>query len=228
MNLPLPLQKKDSIIVPMDKVEPLFQWRNNNVELVYSFTPFTEDVVIRVANIFIHVEKSPDPEFSYRFTVYNKEIKLLVQDWNKYSMIGNVNYNRLPTDIVKGDEAAKDYAQSVISLYCTLMAYAEHYKEVITKKEISVRKTKDRKKRGGKGKKVTYLRNVVYTVSGDVKTDKETLTISEDKRGYTYPSEPFKVRGHWRHYKNGNSVWIESYTKNEQEGKEPDPKIYKI
>ena len=219
MSLPIALQRKDSIVIPTNKVQDLFEWRNANKDLVHKFTPYLEDVVIKVGGLSIHVEKSPDLTMSYRFTVYNTEEKLLVQDWNRHTMIGNISYNKVPKDIIENDEMAKDYAQSVISSYCTLMAYMGRDKEIVTKKEITQKKVKDRKKKGGKGKKVTYIRNTVYTVTGDFKMEPET------KRTYTPSKEPFKVTGHWRHYKSGKIVWVDGYTKGKGT---PEPKVYQV
>jgi hypothetical protein len=226
MDLPISLQRKDSIIVPINKVQQLFDWRNSNRDIVRKFTPILEDVVIQVGSLSIHVERAINTEFSYQFTVYDKGNKVMVQDWNRHTMYGNITFNKLPKDIVEDDEVAKDYAQSVISTYCSLMAYMEHYREVVTKQDVTTRKTKDRKKKGGSKKKVTYLRRTVYTVSGEIRTDREANTSDTEKRAYTPPSEPFKVHGHWRHYKSGKSVWIDGYTKNKQKGKEAEPKVY--
>lgn len=228
MELPSKLQKKDVIVIPYDKITSVFEWRNNNQDIVRKFTPILEDLVIKVANIAIHVEVSTRPYFSYQFTVYDRTVKVLFQHWNRHTMEGDIEFNRLPQDILKDDEAVKDYAQSVISLYCTLMAYMEHHREVVTQQDVRTQRPQDPKKKKKKKKQVTYLRKTIYTFSGTIKTDPEANTLEKGKRGYTAPTEPFKVHGHWRHYKSGKKVWVSGYVKNKQEGKEPDPKVYQV
>jgi hypothetical protein len=226
MELPINLQRKDSIIVPVNKIHDLFEWRSNNQEIVRNFTPILEDVVVNVGGVYIHVEVSEDPEMSYKFTTYAGNEKQLIQHWNRYTMKGYAEHNKLPDTIAKSKDTFHDYVESTISVYCSLMAYMEHYREVVTKQDVTTKKTKDRKKKGGNKKKVTYLKRTVYTVSGEIQTGREANTSDREKRAYTIPSEPFKVHGHWRHYRNGKSVWIEGYTKNKQAGKEAEPKVY--
>ena len=216
--VPSNLQRKDLIIVDTDKLTDLFQWRDNNKDIVRNFTPILKDIVIQVGGLNIHVEESDDPEMSFKYTVYSQVEKVLVQHWNKHTTIGYTALNRLPKDV---QSDFHDYVESVISIYSTLMAYMEHYKETVDKKQVTSKQTKKAKKGKSKSKRVRSLHRTVYTLSGHITTDKE-------KRAYTSPSEPFKVRGHWRNYKSGKKVWIAEYPKNIKEGQEPEPSVYKF
>ena len=55
-----------------------------------------------------------------------------------------------------------------------------------------------------------YVKNTVYCLGENVKN--EAIV-----KKHTMKEEPWEVRGHWRHYKNGNKAWICSYTKGNKE-----------
>jgi hypothetical protein len=232
MDIPVSLQKKDQILVEIEKLQQLFKWRDNNKDTVRAFYPILEDVVIRVGaqqvtGIAIHVQKTDRANYSYKSTVYANETKekVLILYWDRQTRQVKVEYNDLPPHI-KADKAQfDDYIQTTLSIYASLMAYMEHYKEVVTEKRVSDRQVKSRKKSKSK-KKVTYITKRVYSFSEDFKTGK--AEPKKKKRKYTPPSEPFTVRGHWRTYKSGKRTWVPAFPKNLKAGKQPEPKTYKL
>lgn len=233
MKLLKKLEKKDLIVMETKDVDKLFSWRDEGrKDLVRNFKSILTDVVIEVRGaVFIHVLKlEEDPTFTHRFTVYNglnnREDIVLIVDWDRVTQYGETNIDKIP--YLKGTPEHKDFVQSTISVYTSLMAYMEHNREVITERQVSKQVKKKGKK--GKGSKYTYLKRRVYHLPEEIK-DYEDKSEGKDKRPYTKPTEPFPVRGHWRHYKNGNKVWIPSYPKylpKDEENAEVKPKRYKF
>ena len=238
MDLPINLQRKDKVIIEPDKFKALFAWRDNNKDIVRAFSPLLPEVVIHVIperkrdyETVIHVEPSDyAPLYHHKFTHYLSGVRTLVMHFNRKTQLVHFDYKELPDWIAKvaNDEKLEmDYINSILSTYCSLMAYMEHYRNVVTKKEVSRQQVKKKGKKGKQKSKITYIRNTVYTLTG-------TINPNPVKRAYTPPAEPFKVRGFWRNQRCGKGrteikrVWVPSYTKNEQEGKQPEPKTYKV
>lgn len=227
--IPVELQRKDTVIIGIDKLEKLFMWRDNNRELVGDFTPVLEEVLLQVGNLAIDVAKTEHPLYTYQFSVYDNGQLQLVQLWNRHNLVGSTLYNDLPTGIKDDEKALHSYIQSVVSIYPVLMAYMEHYREVVEKKEIKHQNVKSKvNKQGKKKKKITYIHNTVYKLAEDIVTDTLTTDEAEKKRSYTSPTDPFKVRGHWRNYKSGKQVWVPGYVKNKKEDQQAEPKTYKV
>jgi hypothetical protein len=238
LELPMSLEKKDKVIIPNDKLQSLFQWRDNNKELVRKFTPILEEVVILLdperkgyVKPAIYVNKSDLlPLYHHKFTFYLDGEMLLAFHWNRDTMKAHFEYKNLPKYIVnaKDDPTLEhDYIQSIISTYSSLSAFMEHHREVIVKTDVSRQQVKKKGKKGKQKNKVTYIRNTVYKFEG-------AMITGPEKRSYTPPTDPFKVRGHWKNVACGKGrmerkrVWVPGYTKNEQDGKLPEAKTYKV
>jgi hypothetical protein len=228
VHTPDKLIKKDKVIVSVDSIDELFQWKDNNKDLVRKFTPILIDIVLQIGAVFVHVSESKLPKYVFQFDIYEGNQNQHTCYWNNktWELFAPSNEG---TGYTKATGISiNDYQQSIITLYATLMAYMEHYRETVEKHLVSTKKPVSKKKQKKTGKSVTYIRNTVYTLTGVI-DDKQMITnIEEGKRAYTKPDNPFKVRGHWRHYKSGKTTWVPSYVKNKQEGKEPEQRIYKL
>lgn len=223
-ELPYSLQKKDMVVISDKNLLDLFDWRDQNTDLVRNFTPILTDVVIKAGGVYVNIKKVENKAFNYDFTVYAMGQRSITIHWNSVTQKGNADVSEVfpYPDKKRQDE----YSQSVISLYCSLMAYMEHYKEYVEAKEV--RSISTNKKKGKKhNKKVTYIRKKVYTVPGATEL-KQKGADTESTRAYTKPTEPFKVHGHYRTYKNGNRVWVKPYVKNKKDNKDPEPTVYKL
>lgn len=53
-----------------------------------------------------------------------------------------------------------------------------------------------------------------------IRNDGKKIGVRRKNSNYTLPTHPFGVRGHWRRYKSGKTVWIKEYTKNTSVGGE--------
>jgi hypothetical protein len=238
MALPMSLEKKDKVIIEPDKFKALFQWRDNNKDLVRKFSPLLSDVVIHLIpekkgdyETVIHVEPSEFyPLYHHKFTHYLSGVRTVVMHFNRNTQHVQFDHKELPgwiTRVVNDKTLEMDYINSILSTYCSLMAYMEHHREVIIKTDVSRQQVKKKSKKGKQKNKVTYIRNIVYKFDG-------VMATAPEKRSYTPPTDPYKVRGHWKNVACGKGrmerkrVWVPGYTKNEQDGKQPEAKTYKV
>lgn len=92
----------------------------------------------------------------------------------------------------------------------------------ITKSKILVEKKKE------KQKKITKKENKIYLLDEIVDYVNERYGYISS-RTHTIECPCWSVRGHYRHYKNGNVVFVKSYEKGKEKGKKkPNDKIYTI
>lgn len=95
--------------------------------------------------------------------------------------------------------------------YFLTMAYISMYKKSVEPKERKVTKSKHKRSK----KKETYF---TYLINSHYH--------SEYQGGHhASPSYSFKVRGHYRHLKNGKRIWVREYVKGKDKPKE---KVYKL
>lgn len=219
--IPKKLERKDVIVIEPDKVLKLFEWRDNNKDIVRAFKPILTDVVIEVGGLCVHVEEVAKAE-TFRYSVYDAEKLLLIEVWNRTKMSGYTVFEDLPKQFKENPEALKDYRMSVVSLYASLMTYMEHNREVVTERTVTKQVVKKKGKNGkNKKKSVSYLKRTVYDLPNIIQT-------SNQKREYNKPDYQYTVRGHWRHYKSGKQIWVPSYDKNKDKPKREAGKTYKF
>ncbi len=118
-------------------------------------------------------------------------------------------------------EPYNEAIQGAITIYCSLMALMVYGSDIEPhepeEKELPEKNTgKLSKKRAAKksGNGITYI--VHRTAKG--------VTVGR-KGSHASPNGIFTVRGHWRHYQNGNVIWISEYKKGTGEKKR---KRYKV
>ncbi len=145
----------------------------------------------------------------------------------KIKVVGEVIDSSLieATTVQGGDFLPNDLLtrllQATISIYGEIMyfmvygGFASHSDEEL---EISVKRTKTHRKSTEKKKKKSS--STVYILHKDSKG-----ACIVPKGSHASPSYSFTVRGHLRHYKNGNTVWIAEYEKG---GKQHKGKTYKV
>jgi hypothetical protein len=128
-----------------------------------------------------------------------------------------------PEEILeKNKDFYDEQVHSVITVFASLMAYMEHYKEhrdLVRKKTIQSNKVK--KNKNGKKKNIRKANKVIYniTVKEESNSEKREYKIDDSKS--------WIVRGHWRSLKNGKQIWIKPYKKGNLEGEEK-PATYRL
>jgi hypothetical protein len=111
-------------------------------------------------------------------------------------------------------------AMGLLRMVGNIIDYITSPTVTVKAKKIREEKKLSNKKKGKKkkGSQKTYIYKTVYSIDH----------ISEDyhpKRVYTRQTGSWKVRGFWRHYKNGKKVWIKEHIRGQ--GKE-NSKVMKI
>ena len=102
-------------------------------------------------------------------------------------------------------KATADELQSVLTVYCSLMALMVAA-PVIQRSEENVKRRDPSKphhssKKRGK-KRTTYI---IRKAAGTI--------LAAPTGSHASPRGIFTVRGHWRHYKSGKVVWVSEYKK---------------
>jgi hypothetical protein len=91
-----------------------------------------------------------------------------------------------------------------------LMLFAAYYREEVERTKVVSRVAKPRKNgsaRKGSNRRMLTVRR--YTIGSEV--------LSELPRRYERHTESWGVRGHYRKYKSGKTVWVKGYTKGDAE-----------
>lgn len=208
------INKLDRIVLTQKEFEELFEWRDNNKDLVRNCIPVLDKGMILVGND--HRQVFDKDGETVLFTILTPDDKILYQfAWNLETKQGLKVSSKI-------DINEYEYNNTIISLYASLMAYMEYYghnKEYVEMQERSIEIPKKAKKGSKKKKSVTRIKRKFYKF----KINKEVVAVS--KREYERHVEKWTVRGHWRQTKNGK-VWIKPYLKGE--GKEVTPKEYRL
>ena len=94
----------------------------------------------------------------------------------------------------------------------SLMLFAAYYREEVERTRVVERKNLGVKKRSsGKRSNRRMLTVRRYTIGSEV--------LSELPRKYERHTDSWGVRGHYRTYKSGKTVWVRPYTKGEKVGR---------
>lgn len=118
-------------------------------------------------------------------------------------------------------KVSQDSFQSVLTVYCSLMALMTYGRLEPAEKPSEPRERKPSKKAAKKrppkrpDKRITYI----------LRRDNGAL-VAAPKGSHASPRGEFTVRGHYRHYASGKVAWIAEYRKGT--GKKKKSKTYKM
>ena len=152
------------------------------------------------------------------FTIYLIDDIFLYSELNRITGETTVNLTEAIRSVSLNQENLIRYKNTIIKLVdcvMTHLCYANYLanmdKQVIednTQRIASTGKSKGTKKKAKKKiiRKIN-LSNVTRRATSQSKHD------NEDKREYNRQAESWTVRGHYRHYKSGKTVWINAQTR---------------
>ena len=108
-------------------------------------------------------------------------------------------------ELTKNKNIKTDQIQTILTVYSSLMALLVYGSNIKKSSKYTLHKNKTKEtSKVRKQKGVSYIiRNTKYFNS---------LSLNGHHRS---PSGVFSVRGHYRHYKNGQVIWINEYKKGE-------------
>lgn len=193
------------VVLSKDDVKMLFEWCENNRDLVRNLP-------------------CPLASVEISFSHHNWRIKGIRQEkWLKlYISNGNQSHGKIEFEIIgrllalrKGKtDLNRESFNSMLTCYCALMAFMVYEKPELIEDEGSPTANKVHKRyRGHKARKRT-----TYVLR------RRKITVGKGGH-HASPKGTFSVRGHFRRYRSGKVVWIAEYQKGTGKKK---TKIYKI
>lgn len=199
----------DKIIVTADDIERLLVWRDEHRDEVRSGPAPLKAVEIIVETTGWHIKGIRD----------GMKLRLHLNQNGK--PLGHCEFHRRSDGMWASTKnrmrVSKDDLQSVLTVYCTLMALMVYGKSEAAE-EIEPRMGNAHKPHKGSTRKqrgqTTYI---LRTINGTL--------LAAPRGSHASPSGTFTVRGHYRHYKSGKVVWIAEYKKGTGKKKS---KTYKI
>jgi hypothetical protein len=189
----------DRIILKSKDVETLLKWRDQNKELVRRNPAPFKGIMLEF------------PETNIQIKAYNDTGKIAFYLRINGSSAGKITGRQRPGGLLQvkknTTKLKSDDVQSIITVYASLMAFIVYNKPAAAA-AAAPDLHQDKPKKAGKGKQrprkngITYLFN--HSSSGP---------RLQQRGQHSSPAGMFTVRGHYRHYKNGKTVWIRPYQK---------------
>ena len=199
----------DKIILSSADVETLLKWRDNNIDLVRRNPAPFKGIILEFPETKITVKAIND---TGRITFYISINGVRLGKIQGLQLPGAYFHINKDTTSLKPDDV-----QSVITVYASLMAL------IVFNNTAPAPAAKRRTKQPGKtikGKQHKKSKGKTYILK---RRGADPIVTTPGTRAK--PGGAFGVRGHYRHYKDGRTVWVKPYTKGS--GKEKD-KIYKL
>ena len=145
-------------------------------------------------------------------------IEILIQS---YKTVANEKFNGTAKE--NKDKLNYLYTMDLLTMYCSVMALLVfgadevNPNNLVKKAKTTAIHKKSQKKKSKKKDSITYILTHKSGKNPSIKA----------KGSHNSPSESFSVRGHFRHYKNGRVIWIDSYIKGKEKDAHHD-KTYKL
>lgn len=114
-------------------------------------------------------------------------------------------------------KATKDEVQSVLTVYCSLMALMAYGRVERDEDEPPEERAASKPNKGHTSKPKRRTTYILRMMNGTV--------LVAPRGSHASPRGTFTVRGHYRHYKSGKVVWVAEYRKGTGKKK---PKTYKM
>lgn len=195
----------DKVELSVQDIEALLKWRDQHPQEVKSHPAPLRAVEIVMPHNGYHIKGVRDGDGLW--------LHLSQFDVS----LGNCRFVRRPDGMWVSTrnrmKVEKDGLQSVLTVYCSVMALMAYGRREPEPREAPVPKPKSspsKRPTKRKSKRTTYI---LRSING---------ALSAVPRGsHASPRGIFTVRGHYRHYKSGKVVWVAEYKKGtgKQKGK---------
>lgn len=203
----------DKVELTREDITALLDWRDAHKDLVRSLPAPLKAVEI----CFKHND--------FRIKGIRENSSLRLQLSSGFNSLGKMEFTISPKNelIHKNGKMAvtRDSFQSVLTVYCTLMALMTYGRLKPTEEPRSPREPRPPKKAVQKRPPKQPSKRVTYILRQD-----NGALVAAPKGSHASPRGEFTVRGHYRHYASGKVVWIAEYRKGT--GKKKKSKIYKM
>lgn len=203
----------DKIVLSREDIEFVLNWRDEHKDLVRKGT-----FPMRAVKIVCQ-----DSGYSITAIKESNQVKFGVNQNGK--SLGSVRFEKIEGGLMQivrdKTKLSSDDKQSVLTLYCSLMAMLVYgYRENVPTEHQERVTIGDGKNKSHKSPKKKNRKGVTYIIKRSGTEPHLAL-----KGSHASPSGSFSVRGHFRHYKSGKVVWIAEFEKGK--GKKRD-KLYKL
>ena len=187
----------DKIILTTKDVETLLKWRDNNADLVRRNPAPFKGIMLEFPETKIHIK------------AYNDAGKIAFYLQVNGEKAGKITGRQLSGGLLQVQKnttkLSSDDVQSIITVYASLMALIVYHKPEAAAAAKEARQERPKKAKNGQERRknsITYL--LKHSSSGP---------RIQQRGQHSSPAGVFTVRGHYRHYKDGRSVWIKPYKK---------------
>ena len=203
----------DKIILSSKDIETLLQWRDNNTDLVRRNAAPFKGIMLEF------------PETNINIKAYNNAGKIAFYIWINGSSAGKITGQQLPGGLFKEKKNTtkllKEDVQSIITVYASLMAFiVYHLPEAAPAAAAAPDPRQNKPKKAGKARQQRRKNGITYIFKHSSSGPR-----IQQRGKHASPAGVFSVRGHYRHYKNGKTVWIRPYNKGNGAKKD---KTYKL
>lgn len=199
----------DKILLSNKDIETLLKWRDQNKELIRRNAAPFKGILLQFPESFIDIK------------AYNDAGKITFYLFINGHKAGKITGRQLPGGLLQvkknTTKLSSDDIQSIITIYASLMALIVYHKPEAAAAAKEARQERPKKAKNGQERRknsVTYL--LKHSGSGP---------RIQQRGQHSSPAGVFTVRGHYRHYKDGRSVWIKPYKKGTGDQKN---KTYKL
>ena len=185
----------DKIILTTGDVETLLKWRDNNADLVRRNAAPFKGIMLEF------------PETNIIIKAYNDAGKIAFYLQVNGEKAGKITGQQLAGGLFREKKNTtkllKEDAQSIITVYASLMAFIVYH-------EPAAAAARQHQEKPKKAKHGTQRRKQGITY---IFKSSSTGPRLQQRGKHASPAGVFTVRGHYRHYKNGKTVWIRPYHK---------------
>ncbi len=204
----------DKIILTTEDLKALDGWKDKHQDLVYNNEYPLRAIEMHIVSIQTVVKAIRESHTRLKLYIsrFGKSFGYCIMTLNDDGKTWKLTKDTFGHESVSRHDAIA----GVLSMYCSLMAvmiYGSYFP--IEKPESEEKEDPEPRKSPAKPrKKVKGAKSVTYILhrSGNC--------LSVGRQGsHASPTGVFTVRGHWRHYQNGNVVWISEYKKGTGEKK---------
>ena len=199
----------DKILLSSKDIETLLLWRDQHKELIRRNAAPFKGIILEF------------PETNIIIKAYNDAGKIAFYLQVNGQKAGKITGRQLPGGLLQvkknTTKLSSDDVQSIITVYASLMALIVYHNPEAAAAAKKARQERPEKTKNGQERRknsITYL--LKHSGSGP---------RIQQRGQHSNPAGVFTVRGHYRHYKDGRSVWIKPYKKGTGDQKN---KIYKL
>ena len=216
----------DKIYISQDGENKLFRWRDEHKNLVRNYKASTKKVkyiLLYETNNPIIITVIDSGEARVDFTITRQGNRLDSFRYDRYKMTVDEICHTLkePKSIKEVKSAGR---QEAISIHASTQALLNYRQRIEVDKKQEFRETVAKMVERIEDKERRQKKDNIIRISDIIYTPVEAST--RGFRSYTKPTREISVRGHYRHYRIGKTIWIDGYKKNT--GKDKKSKKYNL